>query len=184
MKRPVRLTFYLLAGLALLLALLAFLPGGLELKASPVKGGAPLLSVPLNGKLGFTLHYFHSVNHKPIWEVHSVDQEGNIFIEEERFVSFNAGMGHWQGHGRHTIRDGLQVIEGIHQPVGRMILRVGSPGVDHTIIWPDGSINLSKMVPGRAVEISARPISLLQSLWLRLFPLQASPMAGVKTNVR
>lgn len=180
MKRPVRLTWIMLAGLALALAALAILPGGLELRATPVKGGAPLLAVPLDGELGFTLHYFHSVNHKPIWEVHSVDREGNIFIEEERFVSFNAGMGHWQGHGRHTIKDGLQVIEGIHQPVGRMILRVGSPGVDHTIIWPDGSLNLSALAPGQAVEISARPISLLQGLCLRLFPVKASPLAGVE----
>ncbi len=180
MKRPARLTLFLLAGLALALAVGAILPGGLELRASPVKGGAPLLSVPLSRELGFTLHYFHSVNHKPIWEVHSVDREGNIFIEEERFVSFNAGMGHWQGHGRHIVKDGLQVIEGIHQPVGRMVLRVGSPGVDHTIIWPDGSINLSALAPGQAVEISTRPISLLHSLWLKLFPLKASPMAGVE----
>jgi hypothetical protein len=180
MKRPVRLTIFALAGLALIFAVLAFLPGGLELRATPVKGGAPLLAVPLNKKLGFTLHYFHSVNHKPIWEVHSLDQEGNIFIEEERFVSFNAGMGHWQGHGRHTQKDGLQVLEGIHQPVRRMILRIGSPGVDHTIIWTDGSLNLSQIAPGRAVEISARPISLLRSLWLKLFPVIASPMAGVE----
>jgi hypothetical protein len=180
MKRPARLTIYLLAGLALTLAAMALLPGGHELKIAPVKGGKPLLAVPLNRELGFTLHYFHSVNHKPIWEVHSVDREGNIFIEEERFVSFNAGMGHWQGHGRHTSKDGMQVIEGIHQPVGRMILRIGSPGVDHTIIWPGGSINLSRVAPGKAVEISARPISLLHSLWLRLFPMNVPPMAGVE----
>lgn len=179
MKRPVRLTMFALAGLALALAVAAFLPGGLELKATPVKGGAPLLAVPLNKKLEFTLYYFHSVNHKPIWEMHSVDRQGKIFIEEERFVAFNAGMGHWQGHGRHVLKDGLQVIEGIHHPIGRMILRVGSPGVAHTIIWPGGSINLSALVPGQAVEISARPISLLHSLWLRLFPAQASPMVGV-----
>lgn len=180
MQRPARLTVVLLAGLALALAVLALLPGGLELRVIPVKGGDPLLAVPLNGKAGFTLHYFHSVNHKPIWEVHSVDREGNIFIDEERFISFNAGMGHWQGHGRHVIKDGMQVIEGIHQPVGRMVLRVGSPGVDHSIIWPGGSINLSALVPGQAVEISARPISLLRSLWRSLFPFKASPLAGVK----
>jgi len=180
MKRPVRLTIFVLAGLALTLAAAAVWPGGLELRATPVKGGSPLLAVPLNQELGFTLHYFHSVNHKPIWEVHSLDHEGNIFIEEERFVSFNAGMGHWKGHGRHTQKDGLQVIEGIHQPVRRMILRVGSPGVDHTIIWPGGSINLSALAPGRAVEIRARPISLLRSLWLKLFPVKVSPMAGVE----
>ncbi len=180
MHRPARLTLLLLAGLALALAVAALAPGGLELRVVPVKGGDPLLAVPLNREPGFTLYYFHSVNHKPIWEVHSVDREGNIFIEQERFVSFNAGMGYWQGHGRLVLKDGLQVIEGIHQPVGRMILRVGSPGVDHTIIWPEGSINLSALAPGQAVEISARPINWLRSLWLRLSPIKASPLAGVE----
>ncbi len=180
MKRPARLVLYALAGLALALLVAALLPGGFELRVTLVPGGEPLLAVPLEEGQRFTLHYFHSVNHKPIWEEHSVDSQGRIYIEEERFVSFNAGMGHWPGHGRHVMRDGFQVLEDIHMPVGRMVLRVGSPGVDHTILWPGGRINLSALVPGRPVEIAARPVSLLRSLWLRLFPLHASPTVGAK----
>ena len=58
-----------------------YLPGGLELSVTPVKGGPALLVVPLQPGERFTLHYFHSVENAPIWEVHSLDAEGRIFIE-------------------------------------------------------------------------------------------------------
>jgi len=178
MKRPARLTMFALAGLALIFTAAAVLPGGMELQVTPLKGGTPLLRVLLGDKLGFTLHYHHSVNHRPIWETHSLDPQGRIFIEEERFVSFNAGMGHLPGRGRHYQDGDLQVIADIHRLVPRLVLRVGAPGVDHTIMWSGGAINLSALVPGQAVEVRAHPVSLLRSLWLRLFPLHASPMAG------
>jgi hypothetical protein len=158
-----------LVGLSFLFVLVGGLwPDGLVLTLTPVNRGRPMLVFPLEPGERFTLFYFHSVNHLPIWEEHSVDGEGRIYIEEERFLSFNAGMGHWQGHGRHVMRDGFQVIEGIHKPLGSFILRVGSPGVNHTILWRGTRTNLSNMVPGLAVEIRCEKWSFLEQLWHQL----------------
>jgi hypothetical protein len=57
-------------GLALLLiaAIALALPGGLELRVTPVNGGAPLLVLPLEAGEPFTIHYYHSVENAPIWE--------------------------------------------------------------------------------------------------------------------
>jgi len=155
-----------LVGLSFLLALVGGLwPDGSVLTVTPVNSGVPMVVLPLEPGERFTLFYFHSVNHLPIWEEHSVDAKGQIYIEEERFLSLNAGMGNWQGHGRHVMREGFQVIEGIHQRLGAFILRVGSPGVDHTILWRGTRTNLSKMVPGLAVEIRAEKWSMLERLW-------------------
>ena len=74
-------------------------------------------------------------------------------------------MGHWPGHGRLTTRGPHLVIEKIHTLVGDFVLRVGSRGVDHNIIWRNRRVNLSGLAPGQAVVISAGPISLLQRLW-------------------
>ncbi len=178
MKGPAVRTLAVSAGLALLLLVAWLLPGGLELSITPVKGGAPLLVLPLRPGERFTLYYHHSVNHLPIWEEHSVDQNGCIYIEEERFVSFNAGMGHWAGHGRHVMRDGYQVLEDIHMPLGSFVLRVGSPGVDHTILWRKTRTNLSRLVPGQAVLVAARPVSLLHRLWRAVFPHPTTPSPG------
>ena len=73
-------------GPALLLILGLALPGGLELRITPVKGGAPLLVLPLEPGERFTIHYYHSVENAPIWETHSLDPAGRIFIEEERYL--------------------------------------------------------------------------------------------------
>jgi hypothetical protein len=151
------------------------LPGGLELHITPVKGGAPLLVLPLAPGEPFVLHYYHSVENAPIWETHSLDAAGRIYIEEERYLTFGAGMGRMPGVGRMVMRGPYEVIENMHQPVGDMILRIGSPQVAHTIIWRGVHTNLSAVAPHVAVRLKARPVSLLLRFWRRWFPHPATP---------
>lgn len=141
------------------------LPGSFQLTIIPKSGGRPLLAVPIRPGESFTLHYYHSVNGCPIWEKHSIDNRGEIYIQEERFVAFAAGMGHWPGHG-HLIRKGpYQVIENINKPIGNFILRVAEEKQKHTIIWRGKSLNLSKMAAGQAVMVSVNPTGALKRLW-------------------
>jgi hypothetical protein len=171
-----RLLLMAAAGLVAAFFLVGWLfPGGLELTVTPVKGGPPLLALPLQPGERFTLHYYHSVENAPIWEEHSLDAKGHIFIEEERYLKFGAGMGRMPGVGRMVKRGDYEVIEDMHMPTGDFVLRVGSPGVDHTIIWRGRSTNLSAVAPHVAVQFSARPVSLLYSLWRRLVPHPATP---------
>ncbi|MGD2097312.1 MAG: DUF1850 domain-containing protein [Desulfobacterales bacterium] len=164
------------AGLVVVFLLISWrLPGGLELTVTPVKGGPALLVIPLQPAERFTLHYFHSVENAPIWEEHSLDAEGRIFVEEERYLKFGAGMGRMPGVGRMVRRGDYEVIEDMHMPTGDFILRIGSPGVDHTVIWRGHSKNLTAMAPHVAVQFSARPVSLLYSLWRRIRPHPATP---------
>ena len=151
------------------------LPGGLELTVTPVKGGPPLLVVPLQPGERFTIHYYHSVENAPIWEEHSLDATGRIFIEEERYLKFGAGMGRMPGVGRMVRRGEYEVIEDMHMPTGNFVLRVGSPGVDHTVIWRGRNTNLSSVAPHMAVRFAGRPVSLLYRLWRRLLPHPATP---------
>jgi len=171
-----RLPMTLTAGLFAALSLIIWrLPGGLELTVTPVKGGPPLLTVPMQPGERFTIRYYHSVENAPIWEEHSLDETGRIFIEEERYLKFGAGMGHMPGVGRMVRRGEYEVIEDMHMPTGDFVLRVGSPGVDHTVIWRGRSTNLSAMAPHVAVQFAARPVSLLYRLWRQLLPHPATP---------
>ena len=168
----------LLASAVLFVGVLAaglFAGGGLELTVTPVAGGHPLLAAPLRPEERFTLRYVHSVDRSPIWEVHSVDGTGRIYVEEERFVMVGAGMGDLPGRGRWTGSDGLQSIQDMHYPVGEFVLRVGSPGVDHTVLWRDTETNLSARAAGKAVRVSARPVSLLYRVWRQVFPHPSMP---------
>jgi hypothetical protein len=171
-----RLPLILTAGLvAAGLLIIWRLPGGLELTVTPVKGGPPLLALPLQPGERFTIYYYHSVENAPIWEEHSLDATGRIFIEEERYLKFGAGMGRVPGVGRMVRRGEYEVIEDMHMPTGDFVLRVGSHGVDHTVIWRGRKTNLSSVAPHIAVRFAARPVSLLYRLWRKLAPHPATP---------
>jgi hypothetical protein len=174
-RRP----FWWAAGFGLIFIAAGWLaPGGLELQAVPVKGGPPLLVLPLEPGERFTLHYYHSVENAPIWEVHSLDDTGRIYIEEERYLKFGAGMGRMPGVGRLVQKGPYEAIVDMHLPTGNFILRIGSPGVDHTIIWRKTATNLSAVAPHQAVRFAARPVSLLYAWWRRFFPHPATPVGG------
>ena len=165
------------AGVAVIIFFITwFLPGGLVLYVIPITGGPPLLVLPMKPGERFTLHYYHSVENAPVWEVHSLDETGRIYIEEERYLKFGAGMGRMPGVGRMVRREPYEVIEDMHMPTGDFILRVGSPGVDHTIIWRGTATNLSALALHQAVRFSARPVSLLYSWWRRFLPHSATPI--------
>ncbi len=149
--------------------------GRLELRVTPVDGGAQLLVLPLKPGEPVTLHYYHSVENAPIWEVHTLDATGRIFIEEERYLKFGAGMGKMPGVGRMVTRGPYEAIVDMHQPTGEFVLRVGSPGVDHTVIWRETRTNLSAVAPHRAVQFSGRPVSWGHVLWRWIFPHPATP---------
>ena len=78
-------------------------------------------------------------------------------------------------NGRMVRRGDYEVIEDMHMPTDDFILRVGSPGVDHTVIWRGREKNLSAVAPHEAVQFAARPVSRLYSLWRRIRPHPATP---------
>jgi hypothetical protein len=51
----------------------------------------------------------------------------------------------------------------MHMPTGDFVLRIGSPGVDHTVVWRGTRTNLSALAPHVAVQFSATPVSWLVS---------------------
>jgi hypothetical protein len=154
-----------LSGLVLLLIAAArLIPVGTALHVTLAEDDTPILMLPLAPGERFTLHYYHSVENTPIWEVHSMDASGAIFIEEERYEKFGAGMGKLPGVGRMAQQGKYEAIVDMHHPVGTFLLRVGSPGVAHTIIWQNRRFNLSDKFPHQRVRFSGRPLTLYQTV--------------------
>jgi hypothetical protein len=175
MKAEIK-TVLFTAGLVCSLVLLLWLaPGDLELRLTAVKSGRILQVLPLRAGERFTVHYYHSVENAPIWEEHSLDETGTIYIEEERYLKFGAGMGKMPGVGNMVKRGPYEAIVNMHMKTGDFILRVGSREVKHTVIWRGVATNLSEMVPHEAVRFSAKPVNLLYKLWRTLFPHSATP---------
>jgi len=181
-KWPGRRWAWLAFGLAAATAAVTvWQPGGLELRVVPLAGGDPLLVLPLDKDERFTLHYYHSVENAPIWEEHRLDAAGNIYIEEERYQKLGAGMGRTPGVGHVIQRGPYEAIVDMHRPTGDFVLRVGSPGVDHTVLWRGTRTNLSLQAAHTAVRFTGRPVSLLYR-WFRL--LAPHPQTPVKRGVR
>ncbi len=182
MTRPKHFGTLLCFGLVGLLAMIClWLPGGLELRVTTVKNNRLIFVAPLNPGERFTLHYYHSVENAPIWEVHSLDQNGQIYIEEERYLKFGAGMGRMPGIGKMKMQGPFEAIEEMHMPTGNFVLRVGSKGVDHTLIWRNTRTNLSDRVAHKAVQFSGRRVSLMHRLWRRCIPHDKTPIQDSRT---
>jgi hypothetical protein len=170
MTRSGSIIIFCVLGLVFSLILTAFLtPGDLELRVTLVKEKKTVLILPLKPKERFTIHYYHSVENAPIWEEHSMDAKGRIFIEEERYEKFGAGMGKMPGVGRMVKQGIYEAITDMHMPTGDFILRVGSPGVDHTVIWRNKRYNLSDTIAHKAVMFSGKPRSMLYQIWRSLW---------------
>ncbi len=101
----------------------------------------------------FTLRYIHSVDHAPVFEVFRAVRGKGLVLVETYFQMFGAGMGHWKGHGK-IVQDGRWTkIRDINKPLGSFLLRVGTPGVDHTILYKGDEWNLSEKAAGQLVEV-------------------------------
>ena len=112
-----------------------------------------LLEIPVTYGQTFTIRYIHSVDKTPVFEVFRAVKGHGLVLEETYFRMFGAGMGHWEGHGK-LVREGKwSKIKDIHWKLGSFLLRVGSTGVDHTILMDGGQWNLSRIAAGRRVEV-------------------------------
>ena len=80
------------------------------------------------------------------------------------------------GVGRMVKKGLYEAIVDMHMPTGNFILRIGSRGVDHSVIWRGVQTNLSAVAPHQAVRFSARTVNLLYSGWRRFFQHPATPV--------
>jgi hypothetical protein len=149
-------------------------PAGWNSNHTGAKGKAPLLVLPLDPGEPLYDSLLPFRGKRPDLGVHSLDPSGRIFIEEERYLKFGAGMGKMPGVGRMVRRGPYEVIEDMHMPTGDFVLRIGSPGVDHT-----GRLARHPNQPERVGtpcggSVFGRPVSWLYRVWRQLFPHQAT----------
>ncbi|MFP4349133.1 MAG: DUF1850 domain-containing protein [Thermodesulfobacteriota bacterium] len=115
--------------------------------------GAPLLEIPVRYSRPFTIRYIHSVDISPVYEVFQADRERGIVLTDTYFRMFGAGMGHWEGHGTLMQEGKWTRITGMDYPLGRFVLRIGQPGVDHTLLIGYREFNLSETAAGHRVAV-------------------------------
>jgi hypothetical protein len=118
------------------------------------RSGRIVLEIPVSYGQPFVLRYTHSVDLTPVFEVFRPVKDRGILLVETYFRMFGAGMGHWEGHGVVVEEEGWIRIKDIDRMLGSFFLRVGSRGVDHTLLVNGKEWDLSGIAEGRLVEIA------------------------------
>ena len=146
--------FLMMAGVLSLAAAATVRPGGeAALVVCDYSNKDIILKTPLNYGETFAIRYIHSVDHSPVFEVFTAKKGEGLVLKETYFRMFGAGMGHWEGHGK-IVQEGQWIkIKDIDHTLGSFVLRVGSPGVAHTILMGEKAWNLSQQAAGRRVEV-------------------------------
>lgn len=150
------LVHLLLSGWVLLLST----PDGRVLDVLPVPGGR------------FRIAYTHSVNHFPIVEWFDVRPGGEIYVVEEDFTAYGAGIGQREGEGRLIVEDGWMKLKDLNRPVGVIRQRVGWVA-DHRLILGDKEIPLNRLAPGGSrIDIRAEAWGGMRRLLVAGGPLK------------
>jgi hypothetical protein len=117
------------------------------------KTGLETAAIPLAWGECFEIRYIHSVDRKPVGEIFSLQEGKGVVLQESYFRMFGAGMGHWEGHGKLEEEGGWMRIREIDKPLGSFLLRVGSPGVDHTLVVKGEKMNLTRTAEGKLLRV-------------------------------
>ncbi len=116
--------------------------------------GKPLVQIPVKQGDTFIIYYIHSVDISPVYEVFSVDVRKGIILLRSCMKMFGAGFDPWEAHGKIIEENGWLKMVGLNVPLGRFLLRVGAPTVDHTLKIKGMNIYLSRMIPEKRVWIT------------------------------
>lgn len=124
--------------------------------------GETLAKIPLESGMRWCLGWNHSVKKFPVLDCYRYHQ-GRMVLERSHQPDFAAGLGHSPGRGE-QVSDGQggYWIENIDEPVpnDRYVLRVGSPAVDHRLLWQaqgaEHEVSLSEMAAGERVTLQLR----------------------------
>lgn len=142
-----------------------------------LEGGPVVFREALDPGERFVLTYIHSVEHRPVWEVYSLDPDGAVRVHEHDYAVFGAGLGQIPGQGREVgAPHGWTRVVGLDRSVGAFLLRVGQPGVDHRLIVRGRSTNLTETYAGRRLLVEGRRAPLFRWIACRR-PWRAPPPA-------
>lgn len=111
-----------------------------------------------------TISYVHSIDGLPIEEDLRV-RDGELIVERTRLRQFGAGMGQIEGEGRGYADGSWWVVDDLDRPIGPdLLLRVGSPRVDHRVRAGGAEVELSPCLAGERVRITPARISTVSQI--------------------
>lgn len=131
-----------------------------------------------------TISYVHSIDRLPIEEDLHVS-DGEFIVDRTRLQQFGAGMGQIDGEGRGYADGSWWVVDELERPIGpEVLLRVGSPGVDHRLRSADTEVALSTCLAGERVRITPTRVSTVHLLRGARHDPECEPLPAAESEDR
>lgn len=152
-------------------ALAAAALGALLLPVWPVlrvsDEGSTIGYLPLAEGERFTVSYVHSIDRLPI-EEDIERRDGRLVADTTRVRQFGAGMGQVPGEGAGRADGEWWVVEDMGRDLGtELVIRVGSPAVDHRLRAAGAEVRLSPCLAAHRVALEPDRIPTLPLLLRR-----------------
>jgi hypothetical protein len=109
----------------------------------------------------FGLTFVHSLDHLPVEDWYRV-ADGRIVQDSTRLKQFGAGMGHMPGVGTGRDAGDWWEVVGMDRDIGELLIRVGSPQVDHRLLAGGQVLPLSQCWATQRVTVRPARLSTLQ----------------------
>jgi len=150
-----------------LLVLLIFFPlaapchGGEEstylLRIESSRNEEVLVELPAREGDRFSLAYIHSSDHTPVCDTFLIEKEGRLFLIEEAFLWYGAGLEFQRREGLKVVLDEKWTRIQLHRPLPEFRIRVGRVA-NQILTFQERSIPLSSLAkPGEGLSFFIIP---------------------------
>ncbi|MEW6046985.1 MAG: DUF1850 domain-containing protein [Bacillota bacterium] len=119
------------------------------------QGAVPVLALPLLPGETVGVRFVHSVDHLPVEDRYVASRGRGLVQVETRLLSFGTGMGTIPGQGRAVVDGPWLRVTDMSRAIGRLVLRVGSPGVDHAVLYRGCAFSLTERWAGERLVLEA-----------------------------
>ncbi len=113
-----------------------------------------LVEFPIREGDRFSLAYIHSSDHTPVRDTFLIEKEGNLYLIEEAFLWYGAGLEFQQHEGLKVIFDGKWTRVQQYRLLPDFRIRVGRVA-DQILTFPERTIPLTSLAkPGEGLSFS------------------------------
>lgn len=116
----------------------------LQLEVRALPEGRLLLAAPLPSTRTFEIRYTHSWDKTPVWEVFTVNEQGDLVLLEEDYLWMGAGLDSQPAADFDFSGGRVRVRR--NRTIGELRLAVGAVA-NHRLALGDREVSLSRIVP-------------------------------------
>lgn len=135
-----------------------------SLQLIDLESGNILRSFPIKNGEEFTVYFTHSVERTPWYEIYSIKNDKDIYLQETRFYSYGAGLPATTTHNFSLEEDSMHITN-YNQKMNSLIYKIGGVLADHKILINNKEIPLDQVTePFHSILFQVEKLPLYKHL--------------------